>query len=379
MKNEIIEKNLAEVVYYPSSELEEIDMELAKAQKFPIEQATTLGVAFKPLMQLISLAQGNTGKSGLYFVNTYGKKMFKSDGQFIGNLQMSDGRVGGGIARMTQVSVDPTMLCMAVALMSIERKLDAIQEAQKDILAFLELKEEAKLKGNIKALEDILNNYKYNWNNEKYKNNKHILVQEIKRDAEQSIIFYRDRLKKQLKQNSLLHRDKKVDNLLDEIVARLNDYQLALYMFAFSSFMEVMLLENFDSDYLNGVTEIISEYLQSYNEFYQLCEEKIQKASNSSIESVALRGLSTVSSGAGKLARKIPGINKSKLEANLIEASGKLMDAQTNKMKNLTEVLSDSQKDCVSVFIHNIQIIDRLFNYPLQIMFDEENIYLTEN
>ena len=97
---------------------------------------------------------------------------------------------------MTQLPIDPTMLCMAVAIMAIEKKLDAIYQAQKDILAFLELQEEAKLKGNLNALADILNNYKFNWDNEKYKEHKHILVQDIKRETEQSIILYREQLQK---------------------------------------------------------------------------------------------------------------------------------------------------------------------------------------
>lgn len=54
------------------------------------------------------------------------------------------------------------------------------------------MKEEAKLKGNINVLADILNNYKFNWDNDKYKDHKHILVQDIKREAEQSIILYQE-------------------------------------------------------------------------------------------------------------------------------------------------------------------------------------------
>jgi hypothetical protein len=53
--------------------------------------------------------------------------------------------------------------------MSIDRKLDSIQETQQEILEFLEQKEKSRLKGNLNVLADVLNNYKYNWNNEKYK------------------------------------------------------------------------------------------------------------------------------------------------------------------------------------------------------------------
>lgn len=376
-KNELI-KSLANINYCPPSELVKMNINLEKAQKFSIDKAAALGTAFQPLAQLANLAAGGAGQSGLYFVNTSGKKMFKSGGQYIGTLQAADGGVGGGLAKMTQIKLDPTMLCMAVALMSVEKKLDAIYEAQKEILNFLELKEEAKLKGNINALYEVLSNYKYNWDNEKYKNNKHILVQDIKRDAEQSIILYRERLDKQLRKHTLLSNNKKVNTILNEIISRLNDYQLALYTFSFSTFLEVMLLENFDSGYLNGISDKILEYLSNYNEFYGQCAEKIQSLSESSIEGRALKGLSTVSSGAGKIVGKIPGINKSNLNENLIKAGDKLIDVHTNRVKNLAQLFADTQKDYVSIFVQNIKTIDELYNRPMQVMFDEKNIYLTE-
>ena len=167
-KNEIVQA-MMNVEYCLPSEFTKMNINLSETKKFPIEKAAALGIAFQPLTQLVSYASGGAGQSGLYFVNTAGKTMFKSGGQFIGNLQAANGSVGGGLARMTQLPLDPTMLCMAVALMTIEKKLDVIHETQKEILAFLEMKEEAKLKGNINVLADILNNYKFNWDNDKYK------------------------------------------------------------------------------------------------------------------------------------------------------------------------------------------------------------------
>lgn len=35
--------------------------------------------------------------------------MFQSGGQYIGNLQAANGGVGGGLARMTQMPIYPTM------------------------------------------------------------------------------------------------------------------------------------------------------------------------------------------------------------------------------------------------------------------------------
>lgn len=378
MEKNALVKAMMDVEYYPPSELVKMNIDMTETQKFPIEKAAALGVAFQPLTQLVSYAVGGAGQSGLYFVNTAGKTMFQSGGQFIGNLQAANGGVGGGLARMTQVPLDPTMLCMAVAIMAVEKKLDAIQEAQKEILAFLELKEEAKLKGNLNALADVLNNYKFNWDNNKYKDHKHILVQDIKREAEQSIILYREQLTKALSKKALFHSGQEVKATLNKTMSRLNDYQLALYTFSFSSFLEVMLLENFDTNYLNSIASKIQEYSGDYTALYGKCAEKIEKDSQASLEGYALKGLSKLSSAAGKIVEKIPVISKSQLDENLIKAGGILQDVDTNRTQIVMQILSDSQTDYISSFIENIHIIDNLYNRPMQLMFDSENIYIAK-
>lgn len=376
-KNALVQA-MMDVEYYPPSELVKMNIDMTETQKFPIEKAAALGVAFQPLIQLVSYAAGGAGQSGLYFVNTAGKTMFQKGGKFIGNLQAANGGVGGGLARMTQVPLDPTMLCMAVAIMAVEKKLDAINEAQKEILAFLEMKEEAKLKGNLNALADVLNNYKFNWDNNKYKDHKHILVQDIKREAEQSIILYREQITKAFNKKALFHSNQEVKATLNKTMARLNDYRLALYTFSFSSFLEVMLLENFDTNYLNSIASKIQEYSSDYTALYEKCAEKIEKDSKASFEGDALKFLSKLSSGAGKIAGEIPVISKSQLGENLLKAGGILQDVDTNRTQNVMQILTDSQTDYISSFVENIHTLDNLYNQSMQLMFDSENIYIAK-
>lgn len=69
--------------------------------------------------------------------------------------------VGGGQAQMTPLACDPTMIFMATALANIDKKLNAIQDMQKEMMDFLVQKEKADLKGNLNFLFDVFNNYKY--------------------------------------------------------------------------------------------------------------------------------------------------------------------------------------------------------------------------
>ena len=376
-KNALVQ-SMMNVEYYPPSELVKMNIDMIETQKFPIEKAAALGVAFQPLTQLISYATGGAGQSGLYFVNTAGKTMFKSGSQYIGNLPAANGGVGGGLARMTQLPLDPTMLCMAVVIMVVEKKLGAIYEAQKEILAFLELKEQAKLKGNLNALADILNNYKFNWDNEKYKAHKHILVQDIKRESEQSIILYCEQLTKLLSKKALFHSNQDNKSKFNKTIAYLSDYQLALYTFSFSSFLEVMLLENFDTNYLNSIASKVQEYSGDYTSLYEKCAEKIEKDSKACLEGYALKGLSKLSIGVGNIVEKIPVISKSQLDENFIKVGGIFQDVDTNRTQNLMQILADKQTDYISSFVENIHTIDSIYNKSMQLMFDSENIYISK-
>ena len=176
-----------------------------------------------------------------------------------------------GAARLNPLKLDPKILLLTVAIMYFEKKFDTIQETQQEIIEFLKQKEKSKLKGNLKVLADVLNNYKYNWNSEKYKTNKHIQVQEIKREAEQNIIFYREQIGIKINKQSFFHSDQKVKDKVKIIKSEFKDYQIALYLYSFSSFLEVMLLENFESAYLDSVARKIEDYSYQFREFYTKC------------------------------------------------------------------------------------------------------------
>jgi NurA-like 5'-3' nuclease len=139
-----------------------------------------------------------------------------------------------------------------------------------------------------------------------------------------------------------------------------------------------MLLENFDSNYLNSMASKIQEYSGGYTALYEKCAEKIEKDSKASLKGYALKGLSKLSSGAGKIVEKIPVISKSQLDENLLKAGGILQDVDTNRTQNVVKILADSQTDYISSFVENIHTIDSLYNQSMQLMFDSENIYIAK-
>lgn len=360
--------------------LPEFDLAMSTTTKIPLANLSALGVAFQPLISAIQTAVSSAGGSGIYFVNTMGKQMFTTSGgtEFIGSLKSATGMVGGGQARMTALSCDPTMLFMATALMNIEKKLDAIQETQEEILGFLEEKERAVLQGNLNVLDDVITNFKYNWDNQTYKNNKHILVQQIKKETEASIILYRDQIAKKLKKRSFIHSDQDVKGMLKKLQAQFKDYQLALYLYSYSTFLEVMLVGNFSEGYLDNVEQRISEYSLQYRTLYTECYNLMENYSRSSIQAGVLSGLAVASKFMGETIAKVPVISNSQLDENLIEAGSKLDKHGSKRAILALEGLAQTRMSATVPFIENIRAVNDLYNKPVTYLFDSENVYVQQ-
>jgi hypothetical protein len=303
----------------------------------------------------------------------------------VGNITNASGTIvgrarfveAGTTAAGTVAKINPAIMLMAIAITAVTKKLDQIEEAQKDIIEFLQLKEKAMLKGNIVVLQEILDEYKYNWDNEKYKNNKHIQVQEIKRDAEKSIIFCRDQIDKKVSKKGLLHSDRDVKSKMQKVQYEFKDYELAMYIFAFSSFLEIMLLENFDSGYLNAVTSKIQLYAEQYHDLHEKCYQMIEGDSKTSIEAYALKGVAGLNRALGKTIAKIPKISNGQVDENLLEAGDKVQSFNEKRTESAMELFAHEHCTCVRPFVDNINVVNKIYNEPMELLFDSENVYFS--
>lgn len=385
--NEIINMML-NMEYIQSQQSENINM--GKYTKFPLSKLATLGVGFSSLYEATSTITQSINAEGLYkcILPEGAIKLaqakdgtgalgaaFNVDNKLVGQarwIKQDD------VTQVTTMPYNPTMLFMAVALMSMDKKLDCILETQQEIMEFLEQKEKSNLKGSLDTLYDVLNNYKYNWDNEKYKTNKHILVQSIKHEAIQSIDFHQNQISKKLKKQSFLHIDKNVKNRIRKIYSEFKDYQLAVYIFSFASFIEVILLGNFNSEYLNNISKQIESLSLQYREIYTECYNQLEGYANTSMESHLLNGLASVGKISGNLIAKVPGVSKSPVDDVLIGTSERLEQFELNKNSKTLKNIIEARSSEVRVFIDNIDTLNKLYNEPLEFLIDKEYIYIKE-
>lgn len=348
--------------------------------QFPIDKIASLGVAFEPLADaFMHITQGGEYVSGLAKVTIpKGTHLAYSvdKGANIGTALSDTTNMISGQAGITPLVCNPTMMFAAMALMSVNKKLDTIQEGQQEIFEILMDEKKAEQRANLNVLTDVLNNYKYNWNSERYKDANYIKVLDIRQKAEEHIIFHRRRIENSLDKKTFLSADKKVEKKSLKLKDDFHEYHLALYLYSFAMFLEIMLLENFDKGFLDKGTEKIRDYIFQYKELYNESYSQLESESRKSLEGLLLRGVSKAGTGAGEFATKLPLLNKIPINDTLIWAGEKAGELNEGRQQQIMENIFDTQAVIVQPFIENIENINKLYNTPTVLYLDRENVYI---
>lgn len=374
----------------------DIAVDVAHTIKLPVNEILSLDTAFSSLPNAVrtvaktiqiptagNLFSATTAGGAPVFASQM--QVFKDGTGLLGSTvsaahgfdQVRFHEVAAQSAQMTTaMPYDPTTLFMAAMLLQVNQKLDAIQETQEEMLEYLRQKDKAALRGDLETLTDILTNYRFNWNNETYKTNKHIQVQRIRQEAERSIIQLRAQVSRALGASGPLHIHREAEDRMGKVVDDLKEYQLALHLYAFSSFLEVVLLENYDSGYLASVAQGIDERDLAYRELYSKCYDAIEELSRGSLDTMALGGLSAASKALGGLLSQTPLKEIAPLDEVAEHVGKDLETVQTDMTEQLMKRILEVKPVERHPFVDNIYMTDRLYNSAMLLMADEKNIYL---
>lgn len=355
----------------------DIDNEIAiqRGIKIPLSRITALGIGLEPVVAAVQQITGAV--SGYYKVTLPAGghlAAFKDGSGYLGTVLDSGGI--SGQARLNPLVCNPTMLFVAATLASIDKKLDKIHEVQQEMLDFLTQKEKSNLRGDLNFLGGVYSDYKYNWNNEKYKAANHIKVLDIRQNAGRSIDFHREQIKKHVGKPNLFHSDQDVKKQLGTVSDSFKEYQLALYLYSFGYFLEVLLQENFAGEYLGSIIEKLEDAAFQYRELYTEVYAKIEGYTKTSLQSQFFSGLSAIHKMAGETIAKIPVIGGTQLDELLIDSGLRLGTYGDQLAKENMRQLIDKQSSHVRPFIENISTISQLYNNPLTVVFSDSDVYM---
>ena len=256
---------------------------------------------------IITISQGKNKNNKLYKVTNLEKndslKALKDGETYWGAIKKSDN--SSKMAKLKEVKIDPTTMMMATALAGIEAELVEIKEISKKILSFLENEKESKIESNVEVLNRAINDFKFNLKDEKYLINNHKQVMEIRKESNENINFYKKQIKELISKNSFINIDNSMNTKLSELENKFKYYRLSLFTYSFSTLIEILLLGNYQSEYLLSKKDELDSLDKEYELIYKSAEEYIRKNANKSLEGNLLSGLGSAGKVASNLAEKV--------------------------------------------------------------------------
>ena len=354
---------------------------LDKCLKVPFGDVAALGTAFSQIIP--SLRTISMNGVGYLPVNMEAGSVLKmaKDGTNWGAYIASDGSskfvkwVQAGPTSI-QMPINPGMIMVAAMLANIEKKLDAIQDTQMKILSFLEQDKQAEQQGNLNVLTDILNGYKHNWSNDQYLRNHHIKVLDIKQASERNIIFYQEQIASAIKKLPTIHLDQVVNAAITDLGKMMSNYRMSVYLFSFSSFLEVMLLGNFQQEYLDQVASKVQKYNEHYQIQFSNCHAMLKKFSAESVETKVLEGIGNVSKVLGKLIASAPILAQGPVDEWLQNSGDMLLKGNDEKVAKTMAMFTAEEQIGSELFVDSIKNVGMISNKTTDILFDGDALYL---
>lgn len=276
-------------------------------------------------------------------------------------------------------AINPTTMMMAVALYSIEKQLGEIAETQKQILSFLEIKDEAGIEGDLETLSELINNYKHNWDNEIYVQNSHKMVMDIKRTARSNMLASQKRVAELVASKKLVVGQGQVKSTLSEMEKRFKYYQLALYTYSLASMMEIMLGGNYKEEYITGIKDEIIKLSGNYRELFEKSSLYLEKLGRSAVEANVLKGIGTAGKAVGKFIGSIPLVKEGPVDEFLQDGGANLKKNAIGMEKQAVHQFAALNDSGTHIFVNKMEDMIQIYNHTERICFDDKQIYLVAN
>lgn len=376
------------------------DMDIKRYDKVPLAGLAALGGAFamlpegaRTMMQTVTKTvqapgnlyiginpkgimgklQGNANgiNGNIMQMNAQGKSVIKGRMAFQPVENLSVTQTTG-----TVMPFNPMTIAVAAALYNIDQKLITLQAKAEEILQFLKLEKQSRQRGNLHMLAEILDEYKQNCQDEKRCSLRNVEVQAIKREAHQDILFYQEQIARQLKEQKGLHLAQDAQGLLENVMGEFYEYQLACYLYAFSTFLDVMLQKNFASTVLESAAKKMEELAKKYADLYRECREQIADYQRNAIDVKAAGALGRLATSMGQKAADVRGLNRLAMDEKLMSWGEGLVNQNREAVAKKLEAFAPLEDSRMTAFIENVQRLDYLYHREDGLITDGEYLYM---
>ena len=352
-----------------------LDVKLQEYTKIPLTEISALGSAISSIVPVLQGAAGN-----LYTVQlAQGGELVRAVGTngFRGYSMGANGIQEQAVLRKAGTAgVNTATLFMSIAIIGLQREIKELQKMHTELIEIIERDKKSQLMTDMELLSEYAENYKYYWQNTATVTVNLNQVKNIKRNARKDMMSYREEVDNILdgKMETFLNygAPKKVNKLSN----RFSHYRLALYVYAFASYMETLLSQNFDSEYLGNVADELKQYFDDYRELYTHCYNEIEHSVKNALGAHLAGGVAAGNKFLGKQLKKIKFIERGSID-DFLEANGKVIEKkEAERLENIKEKFISYKDSGIGTFTNNINIINTFYNNPVELLWDKENPFI---
>lgn len=382
------ELDFMNITYYPSLEEVENKNDYVNIPLSKLASIGMIGSLFVEQTQTVTTTLNTEGLFSAVIPKGMHLASAKDGSGNLGTLLDANNKLAGQ-ARFKEVSginatqtitapINPAIAAMSLMLLSIDKKLDTIQESQKEIISLIKTKEHGDIKGNIQYLYDILKDLKNHFTDEQYKKEYRLKIHDIIQDSYKYIETYKERLGEAIKKNRRFRISLEINKEVKSLVEDFSYYRLTIFMFAYSHYLEVLLGSRIDEDIiqneLNRLNGVKLQYRKIYTDLYNYLEGLYK----SSIDRQAVNVLGSASKGLGKMMNKVPLLEKAPVDEALVNLGQNLQKSNDKVLVKSLENLRNYKQLNVDGFERQYQSLAYMYSGENRIFFDKENLYVSE-
>lgn len=356
---------------------EDKNFDLTNTKKVEIKSLQLLGCNVSNLTHSLNLmSKNNKSSNNLYRITNLGAKdslNTTKSGITYGVVNKSNGKK---LAQLEKVSIDNTNIIMGATLYEIEKQINELIDLSKKIFSFLENDKESEIEADIDLLNNIIREFKYNYQDKQYLTNNHKHVMDIKRTAKKNINFYKKQITNDILKNNIVITNQIINSLIGELENKFKYYRLSLYIYSYCSLLEILLLGNYNEEYLLTKKEELSLLDEEYSNNFLLASNFTKKNANKSLEGNFLKGIGSAGKTIGNLIGKVSVMKDKKVDEWFDETGNKLEKSGNDIKDKYSKKLDEISESNINLFISKIADINCIHNRTKEIYCDDENIYL---
>ena len=235
------------------------------------------------------------------------------------------------------------------------------------MLGLWHLEKEASLQAALECLNELVEDYKYNWQNSEFVSQQLSMLAGIIKDAKKIRAIYERKIQEMLNSGDEAHGMATANKKVNELRQYVRYYHLAFYVHAYAVYLQTVLRNNYDADNLKNIGDRLRHEARQYDALIEKSLVWIDKYMKGSYDRLVAPAFNGVDSFFARTTKKLPfGISK------VYSADAERF---VSPKKQKARLAQDTDSGTV-VFADSVRNINQLKNGHVEMYLEGDQVYI---